>query len=83
MTPKTRRRALTAASLLWFAVVGFCTGHIPLKVLNVLLVLSAVPMVWLLWAFCRWSAHQHAEKWARDIAKVHGGRPLPHQAVSR
>jgi putative effector of murein hydrolase len=47
-------------------------GRVPLSTLNPLLVSLAVPLVWLIWAFARWSAYQHAARWARDIEKVHG-----------
>jgi hypothetical protein len=84
MTAKTRR-ILTAAAVLHMTVVGYLSTHVPLRTFNILLATLVVPLVWLVWAFCRWSAHQHANRWARDIRTVQGGRPapLPHQeAVS-
>lgn len=66
------RNILTLVSLGYVGMVGALVGRVPLSTLNVLLVTVAVPMVWLIWAFCRWSAYQHASRWARDIEKVHG-----------
>ncbi len=76
------RRSLTAVSVLWIGVVVWLFPRVPLQVFNVLLVTVVVPWVWLLWAFCRASAHQHADKWARAVDKVHnGGRPRPLPSV--
>lgn len=79
------RRALTVVSLAYILLVGSLIRVVPLPVLNVLLATLVVPLVWLIWAFARWSAHQHADRWARDIQKVHGGRsqPMPREQVSR
>lgn len=77
------RRALTAASLLYMATVGFLFTRVPLPVFNLLLAALAVPLVWLIWAFARASAHQHANRWARDIQKVQGVQSLPRERVRR
>jgi hypothetical protein len=76
------RTVVTLAALAYIVLVGYLFTVVPLQVFNVLLVTVVVPMVWLIAAFARWSAHQHANRWSRDIAKVHGGRPvrLPERA---
>jgi hypothetical protein len=73
----TRHRVLTAVSLLYAGLLLYLIPRVPLPLLNALLAVSVVPMVWLIWAFCRWSAHQHANRYARDVQKVHGTRPAP------
>jgi hypothetical protein len=71
------RRILTAVSLLYVAAVVYAETKIPVSpMFNALLATLAVPMVWLIWVFARASAYQHANRWARDIAKVHGARPV-------
>jgi hypothetical protein len=81
----TTRRVLTAVAVAWFAGVGVAVSRVPLTVLNLLLVSLAVPLVWLIWAFARWSAYQHADREAAAVRKVKGGRPvpLPHQGAVR
>jgi hypothetical protein len=80
------RRILTAVSLLYVAAVVYTETKIPVSLMfNALLATLAAPMVWLIWVFARASAHQHANRWARDIQRVHAGRPapLPQQGVTR
>lgn len=80
------RRILTAVSLLYIAVVACPVTRLPMPWFNLQLALTVAPLVCLIGLFARASAHQHANRWARDIEKVQGGRPapLPHQeAVSR
>ncbi len=77
MSALVRRRALVVAALGHIAAVVFLFGEVDLSTFNMWLASTAVSMVWLLWVFCQWSAHQHARRWARDIEKVHGGRPRP------
>lgn len=74
MVKTTTRRMLTAVSMAYIVLVGFLSQVVPLPVFNPLLATVAAPLVWLIWAFSRWSAHQHADRWARDIEKVHGGQ---------
>jgi hypothetical protein len=85
MTARTRR-TLTAVAVLWFAVVVWSLTVLPVSLpFNALLASLVVPMVWLLGSFARASAHQHANRWARDIEKVHSAgrpRPLPHQEAA-
>lgn len=85
MNPKIRRRALTVASLVSVPVIWRVawTQHDPARGLT--LIALAVPMLWLIWALARASAHQHAAGFARDVEKIHAGRPrpMPHQEVSR
>lgn len=71
MRPQTRR-ILTVLSTLYMALTGWLFTVMPLRPFNVLLATVVLPLVWLVWEFCRWSAHQHSARWARDIAKVHG-----------
>jgi len=71
-----RRRALTLAASTYLAALVVLFGDVSLQVFNLLLVVAVAPLLWLLWAFCRWSAHQHANRYARDVEKVHGGRPV-------
>jgi peptidoglycan/LPS O-acetylase OafA/YrhL len=76
------RRILTAVSAAYLVLVGALVGRVPLPVLNDLLVLLVFPLVWLIWAGCRWSAHQHADKYANDVVTVHGA-PQARVAVRR
>jgi hypothetical protein len=70
------RNVLTVAALVYIGLVGYLFGEMPLRSFNVLLATTVVPLVWLVWAFCRWSAYQHSNRWARDIEKVHGPQPV-------
>ncbi|MDT4994990.1 MAG: hypothetical protein QOH97_4882 [Actinoplanes sp.] len=66
------RTIATAVSALYIVTVGALLTRIPLNVLNVLLATLAVPLVWLIGSFCRWSAHQHANQYERDVIRVKG-----------
>lgn len=77
------RNTLTLLSLAFLVGVVVSISRIPLATLNLLLVLTVVPLVWLIWAFCHWSAYQHASRWARDIAKVHGAAVRDEEVMSR
>jgi hypothetical protein len=66
------RNALTLVSLAYIAGVVLTVGRVPLSTLNILLIVAAGPLMWLIWAFCRWSAYQHSARWAKDIERVHG-----------
>lgn len=68
------RNVLTVAALVYIGVVVWSFIWLPLGTFNVLLVTTVVPLVWLVLAFCRWSAYQGAERYARDVEKVHGPR---------
>lgn len=70
------RWVLTVASVLWIADLVVLWPHLSAR-LEWLVATAVVPLVWLIWSFCRWSAHQHANRWARDIDRVHRGRPVP------
>jgi uncharacterized membrane protein len=76
MTVRTRR-SLAFLSAAYLMAVGLLFGSVPLAVFNVLLTTVMPPLVWLLWVFARALANQHADQWARDVDKVHGGRPRP------
>lgn len=84
MTPKTRR-ALTAASPLILAALAYTATKVGDPVRALVLLLAVFPLVWLLWALARMSAYGHANSYARDVDKIHSGRPrpLPYQEVSR
>jgi hypothetical protein len=75
------RNTLTLAALVYIATVGYLFTVLALRTFNVLLATVVVPLLWLVWAFARWSAYQHSARWARDIKKVHSGRPV--RAVRR
>jgi hypothetical protein len=76
------RNIVTAVSALYIVTVGVLITRIPLSVLNVLLVTLAVPLVWLIGSFARWSAHQHATRYERDVVRVKGSA-YSHERVSR
>ena len=86
MSARTRK-ILTASSVLYVVLVVFPATWLPMPWFNLQLALMAVPLVWLIGSFARFSAHQHANRWARDIQKVHGtaGRParLPDHEAAR
>lgn len=82
MSPRTRA-VLNVVALVYVTAVGVLFGDVALRVFNLLLASTVVPLVWLIWVFCRWSAHQHANRWARDIAKVHGNGSLQNRAGER
>lgn len=69
------RIALGRVSIVYIAALAYLFGDIPLKWFNLLLAVAVVPTVWLIWAFCNWSANQHGKRYARDVEKVHGRRP--------
>lgn len=71
-----RRRALTAAAVSYLVALGPVFGEVSLPVFNALLIGAVLPLVWLIAVFCIWSAHQHADRYARDVEKIHGGRPV-------
>lgn len=71
------RKVLTAVSLLYIAAVAALIGRVPLPAFNLLLAFVALPLVWLIGAFARWSAQQHSRRWARDIEKVKGTQVRP------
>lgn len=74
---KARTRwPLTLAAVAWIGAVAWSWPHLP-AVWEWLVGTVVVPWVWLMWSFTRWSAHQHADREARAIEKVHGGRPRP------
>jgi hypothetical protein len=82
VTAKIVRRALTGAALAYLTAVGVLIGDVSLPVLNVLLIGAALPVVWLLVVFAAWSANRHAARYAKDVQKEYGGRPvrLPERA---
>jgi hypothetical protein len=77
------RASLTAVSAAYVVVVGMLFRHVPPTVFNLLLATVAAPLVRLLWAFARFSAQQHARRWARDIEKVHAPRARRSESVPR
>jgi uncharacterized membrane protein YhaH (DUF805 family) len=76
MSARTRN-LLTLAALVWLAVTARLAFVLPLPTVNVLLAVAVVPLVWVVLAFCHWSATHHATRYARDVDKVHAGRPVP------
>jgi hypothetical protein len=83
----TTRHYVTVLCLGWFVGVAIVAREDSLSHLNVMLVISAVPMVWLLWELAWFWVDLHAGQVQRAVEKVHGtsGRPqpLPHQEVTR
>jgi small-conductance mechanosensitive channel len=77
------RNILTVVSLVYISAVAYLFTVLSLRTFNALLATVVVPLVWLVWSFCRWSAHQHSERWARDIEKVHGSRPVRQGVTAR
>lgn len=75
MSARTRR-VLAVVAVLWIAALGWAWPHLS-PAGELLLVTLIVPVQYLLWVLCRASAHQHANRWARDIARAHAGRPRP------
>lgn len=76
------RRLLAAVALLWIAGLVWAWPHLS-PAGELLLVTLIAPVQYLVWVLCRASAHQHANRWARDIARAHASRPrpLPAEAV--
>jgi hypothetical protein len=66
------RTIVTAVSAGYIVTVAVLLTRVPLSVLNVLLATLAVPLVWLIGAFARWSVHQHATQYERDVVQVKG-----------
>jgi type VI protein secretion system component VasK len=79
----TTRYILTAASAIYVGTLIVLVGRVPLSVLNDLLAVAVVPLVWLIWAFARWSVYQDASRHARDIEKVHGQQAVTEGRVRR
>jgi hypothetical protein len=77
------RHILTAVSGFYIAAVVLLFGRVPLSVLNDLLAVAVVPLVWLIWAFARWSVYEDATRHARDIEKVHGQQAVTEGRVRR
>lgn len=66
-----RRHTLTVGCFVHIVVVIALFGDVTLPMFNALLMTTVLPGLWLLGSFCRWSAHQHAARYARDVDKVH------------